>query len=65
MCPTYTFKCDEDCGEFIHACPIVDRDLPVPCAKCGGLSRRGFDAPALKDFTGSHRDEYTKTGPRK
>lgn len=62
--PTYVYRCAKCQKEMELLCKVAERPEQVPCEACGGEAPHCMKAPGLKDFPGSHRDEYTKTGPR-
>jgi predicted nucleic acid-binding Zn ribbon protein len=66
MCPNYTYSCCDCYKSHVIQRKIAERDDPLKCPTCGGGGTyRDIEAPSLQSFVGCHKDEYTKTGPRK
>ncbi len=64
--PNYDYKCPECDIKVIESRPMAERHDGPLCFKCGHKMPLQMSPVGSTWRThGQHRDEYTKTGPRK
>ena len=64
--PNYSYYCNHCEAEQVEARKMDERNEVRSCPICcQGTLQRKLEAPALQSFIGCHKDDYTKTGPRK